>query len=143
MEKSIKIPLYLFGAFVLFAILHNAMYGLFGIEEPVFFFLALLSALGFAVSLIYALIVFITKLVKRDIKSSKKGLGKSERTIIKYYWTVLIMILGMVLNYLNLGVKEFAGFNRVGTYLIYVGFLGIILVTLQALWKKKKKVGIK
>ena len=54
------------GAFIISAALHNAMSALFGIEEPVFFFIAVIIApLAFAVGLIGSLVVFITGLFSR------------------------------------------------------------------------------
>ncbi|HEY92566.1 MAG TPA: hypothetical protein G4O17_02325 [Dehalococcoidia bacterium] len=54
------------GAFIISAVLHNSMSALFGIEEPVFFFIAVIIApLAFAVGLIGSLVVFITGLFSR------------------------------------------------------------------------------
>jgi len=47
-------------AFIISVFLHNALSGLFGIEEPVFFFISVFIApLGFAVGLIGSLVIFI------------------------------------------------------------------------------------
>ena len=52
--------------FVLSAFLHNAISALFGLEEPVFFFIAVFIApLALAVGLIGTLTVFITGLGSR------------------------------------------------------------------------------
>ena len=54
------------GAFIISAFLHNAMSGLFGIEEPVFFSIAVfISPLAFAIGLIGILEVLITGLFNR------------------------------------------------------------------------------
>ena len=46
--------------FILGVFLHNALSGLFGVEEPVFFFVSVfLAPLGFAVGLIGSLVVFV------------------------------------------------------------------------------------
>jgi hypothetical protein len=50
-KKLLKNPLLFFAAFIVFTILHNAVYGLFKIEEPLFFSLALLS-LGVSIFLL-------------------------------------------------------------------------------------------
>jgi len=53
-------------AFILSAFLHNALSGLFGIEEPVFFFIAVcIAPLAFAVGLIGSLVIFIMGLLAR------------------------------------------------------------------------------
>jgi hypothetical protein len=64
MKKLIKKPILLFLLFIVFTILHNAFYAIFKFEEPVFFFLALLSALLFLISVIYNIIIFIRKKIK-------------------------------------------------------------------------------
>ncbi|MBU3957147.1 hypothetical protein KKI19_02640 [Patescibacteria group bacterium] len=61
MRKQIKISLFLLGGAVLSSILHNAVYGLFGVEEPVFFSLILLLALAFVVSIGYNFFTFLQK----------------------------------------------------------------------------------
>ena len=45
-------------AFIISVFLHNAISGLFGVEEPVFFFIALLSIVAFAVGIIGSLVIF-------------------------------------------------------------------------------------
>jgi len=62
--KMLKVFLTTFGisvaAFIISVFLHNALSGLFGIEEPVFFFISVFIApLGFAVGLIGSLVIFI------------------------------------------------------------------------------------
>jgi len=50
--------------FILSAFLHNAISGLFDIEEPVFFFIAVFIApLAFAVGLVGSLVIFIRGLL--------------------------------------------------------------------------------
>jgi len=52
------------GVFIISAFLHNAISGVFGIEEPVFFSIAVLvSPLAFAVGLIGSLVLFVKGLV--------------------------------------------------------------------------------
>ena len=48
------------GAFIISVFLHNAVSGLFGIEEPVFFFIAVfITPLAFAVGLVGSLVLFV------------------------------------------------------------------------------------
>ena len=52
--------------FILSVFLHNALSGLFGIEEPVFFFISIfLAPLGFAVGMIGSLVIFIQGLLAK------------------------------------------------------------------------------
>ncbi|MCX6759385.1 MAG: hypothetical protein NT012_02380 [Candidatus Nealsonbacteria bacterium] len=67
MEKQTKITYLLFGLTILSVILHNAISAFFEIEEPVFFILALVFALGFAISVIYNLISYIKKGEPKDL----------------------------------------------------------------------------
>lgn len=53
--------------FFLSAFLHNVLSGLFGIEEPVFFTIAVIVApLGLAVGLIGSLVIFLKGLLSRS-----------------------------------------------------------------------------
>lgn len=61
MEKRLKITLLLFGLAIGLSILHNAVYGIFGFEEPVFFTLSLLSALGFLIMAVYSGVLYFRK----------------------------------------------------------------------------------
>ena len=67
MKKQTKITFILLGLAVLSAILHNAVFAIFEIEEPVFFILTLLFALAFVVSVFWNLI-----LILRDMLGKKK-----------------------------------------------------------------------
>ena len=52
--------------FILSVFLHNALSGLFGIEEPVFFIISVfLAPLGFAVGIIGSLVIFIQGLLAK------------------------------------------------------------------------------
>ncbi|MFC1869756.1 hypothetical protein ACFLYE_00620 [Chloroflexota bacterium] len=54
------------GAFIISVFLHNAISGLFGIEEPVFFSIAVfVSPLAFAVGLIGSLVIFVRGLFRK------------------------------------------------------------------------------
>jgi len=67
MEKQTKITYILVGLSVLSVILHNAFYGLFKIEEPVFFILTFVFAISFVISVIYYTISYIKKGEPRDL----------------------------------------------------------------------------
>jgi hypothetical protein len=56
------------GAFIISVFLHNAISGLFDIEEPVFFFIAVFVApLGFALGLIGSLVMFLKGLFSKPL----------------------------------------------------------------------------
>jgi len=129
MEKATKIAISLFAAFVIFAILHNAMYGLFGTEEPVFFILALVSGFGFIVSTIYAIIIGI-----------KHGKKKPNKITLMYVFAISSLVTGLLLNYFKIGRSDFSAFGSVGNWLIYIGFFGLIFSTIRLILKPQKRV---
>ena len=55
------------GAFVVSFILHNAISGLLDVEEPVFFFIALLSLVALGVGLIGSLVIFVKGLLSKPL----------------------------------------------------------------------------
>jgi len=56
MKTLIKIPLLLLALAIISAIIHNAIYALFEIEEPVFFILTFVFLLGAIVFAVYKMI---------------------------------------------------------------------------------------
>lgn len=58
-------PLWLAALFVISSILHNLVSAALGIEEPVFFMIAMLSALAFVVSVIYLIVVLTRRAFKK------------------------------------------------------------------------------
>lgn len=67
MEKQTKISFGLLALSIVLAVLHNALYGLIGIEEPVFFSLTLLLALAFVISLAYNIFTYSQKGKPKDL----------------------------------------------------------------------------
>lgn len=67
MEKQTKIIYILVGLSILSVILHNAFYGLFKIEEPVFFILTFVFAISFVVFVIYSTISYFKKGEPKDL----------------------------------------------------------------------------
>lgn len=87
MAKQIKISFLLLGLAVFFSVLHNMVYALFGVEEPVFFSLTLLLFLAFVVSIPYNIFVCIRR--KKTKKKPKKNQEKEkvkERLRNLGYW---------------------------------------------------------
>ena len=67
MTKQIKIIYILVGLSVFSVILHNAIYGIFKIEEPVFFILTFVFAIFFVASVIYNTISYFRKREPKDL----------------------------------------------------------------------------
>jgi len=68
---------------------------------------------------------------------NKKQLDK--RRVWKYAFIMPVIILGFILNYFNIE-KEFLGFNSLGNWLIYVGFIMLATTTLQFIFSKKRVI---
>lgn len=49
-----------------------------------------------------------------------------------------MLILGALINHFNLGAGNFYVYGSVGTYLIYLGFIGLIIATLTEIRRREK-----
>lgn len=58
MEKTTKITFSLFAAALVSMVIHNTLYGIWRLEEPVFFLLSLTLFLGFVVSVVWNLVTY-------------------------------------------------------------------------------------
>ena len=67
METQTKLTYYLFGGIILGSIFHNTLSVLLGFEEPVFFFLSLLSIFGFFASIVYNILTYAQKGEPKDL----------------------------------------------------------------------------
>ncbi len=65
---------------------------------------------------------------------------KTTRRIIKYALAFALIIVGGLLNQFNLGAESFSLYGSVGTYLLYIGFMGLIVATLTEVWRKNRVV---
>mgnify|MGYP001051711532 CR=1 FL=1 len=65
---------------------------------------------------------------------------RKKRRIMKYGFASALLVLGLALNYLNLGANGFSVYGSVGTYLIYMGFMSLVVATLTELWRKDRIV---
>ncbi|MCW8965983.1 MAG: DUF2178 domain-containing protein [Candidatus Pacearchaeota archaeon] len=55
----------------------------------------------------------------------------------KYLFSAGFILFGLILNFFKIGIGHFAGFNSVGSWVIYAGFLIAIIATI--IYKRKKK----
>lgn len=85
MEKQTKLSYYLLGLSIISSVLHNVVYGLFGIEEAIFFSLTLLLALAFIISIFYNIFTYI-----------KNGKPKD---LWKLGWLGLLGLIGFLSNF--------------------------------------------
>ncbi|MBN2142333.1 DUF2178 domain-containing protein [Candidatus Woesearchaeota archaeon] len=73
------------------------------------------------------------------MQHDKEGAKKS-RKAWKYGFGIAVILLGAILNLTTAGQGEFLGFGTVGNWLVYVGFISMAIVTLQAMSSKKRVV---
>lgn len=62
------------------------------------------------------------------------------RTTLKFAFALCWILFGLLLNHFNLGTKAFRTFNSLGTYFIYIGFVGLFIVGLTEVRRKEKLV---
>lgn len=67
MEQQTLVTYIFAGTFFAATILHNFMFGLFGFEEAFFFFMAIISAFLFPLSIVYNVFTYMTKRKPRDV----------------------------------------------------------------------------
>lgn len=85
MEKQTRLSYWLLFSSIICSILHNAVYGLFGIEEPIFFSLTLFLALAFIVCVFYNIFTYKTKGTPKDLW--------------KLGWLGLLGLIGLLPNF--------------------------------------------
>ena len=63
---------------------------------------------------------------------------RKTRILLKFLWAFGMIALGLLLNHFNLGVGSFVCYGSVGSYLIYAGFLSLIVISLAEVFRKKQ-----
>ncbi|MBU1135913.1 MAG: hypothetical protein KJ559_00165 [Nanoarchaeota archaeon] len=61
------------------------------------------------------------------------------RVTIMYAIALVAFILGLLFNYFKIGSPHFQTFGSVGNWLIYLGFVGLIIATVRLIFVSKKK----
>ncbi len=65
---------------------------------------------------------------------------KSKKELIwRFSFSISLIILGLLLEINNIS-REFLGFNSIGNWLIYVGFIILAITTINLIFKKERKV---
>ncbi len=67
MTKSVILSYLLFGLSIVSGFVHNAIYGLFLVEEPVFFMLNLIFFLAFLISVFYNIVIYMKTGKPKDL----------------------------------------------------------------------------
>lgn len=66
-------------------------------------------------------------------------MDKKKRFVWRYIFSAIIILVGASLESYSIG-KEFLGFSTIGSWMIYVGFIMLAVIALQAFLKKEKIV---
>ena len=61
------------------------------------------------------------------------------KELYRYGFALIVLVLGLLLSYFKIG-NTFLGFSSVGTWLIYIGFIMLAIITLQFFSNKKRIV---
>ena len=112
------ISIALFEFFIIFVFLHNAMYGIFGIEEPIFFMMAIIVVIGFVISVITNFINLMIRIIRRKIK-----LSFNKQNIIAYGCTFMVFLI-VVLFVINIFIPGFLG--SYSSWIFPLSFVAII-----------------
>lgn len=70
--------------------------------------------------------------------TSKKAFTKKQ-AIPRYVFAFVLIIAGIVTNYLEIS-KEFLGFQSIGTWMIFVGFIMLAIITISLMTHRKRIV---
>jgi len=62
------------------------------------------------------------------------------RIKLSYGISLFFILIGLVFNYFKIGEPNFQIYGSVGNWLVYIGFIGIIIATIRKLSKKQKKI---
>lgn len=82
MQKRIKITIWLLGIFLVSVIAHNIILRVLKREDAVFFFIALISAIGSGVFVVYNMIIFMEELLglkKGEVQLAGKSIIKKKK----------------------------------------------------------------
>lgn len=63
---------------------------------------------------------------------------RKHRIGVKFIWSFGLIVLGLLLNFFSVGLNEFVGYPSVGSFLIYIGFLGFVVVIVSQLRNKDR-----
>jgi len=69
--------------------------------------------------------------------ASKKVVTKKSM-VLRVVFIAVLIIAGLLLNHYNIGANELFGYSTVGNYLIYIGFVMILVTSLMYFTKREK-----
>jgi len=61
------------------------------------------------------------------------------KTILKYGFAAALIIIGLLFNHYGYGSEDFRIFGSVGNYLVYIGFIILLISAVRQIFVKKKK----
>jgi len=63
---------------------------------------------------------------------------KKTRRQISFLWAFGMILAGFLLNHFRIGMNEFVGYATVGTYLMYIGILGLVIIAIMPVINRNK-----
>jgi len=61
------------------------------------------------------------------------------KLILRYGLSLVLIAMGLLLNHYGLGSPEFTIFGSIGSYLVYIGFVMLLITAVRQIFVKKEK----
>jgi len=59
---------------------------------------------------------------------------------ISYAFGIAMLVIGILLNHFGIGTNGFMEFSSLGNFLVYVGFISLLITSVRVISKKERKV---
>ena len=66
-------------------------------------------------------------------------MDEKTKIMLKYGFAILMIAFGLLLNHYGLGSPEFTIYGSIGNFLVFIGFLMLVLALIMQMFRKKKK----
>lgn len=127
LKSLIKQPLIFLAAFIVFTLLHNAIYAIFKFEEPILFFFALASFLAFVINASYRVFLYI--------KAGKSALAKTKRALLVGFIITILALDWAALDDITTGSQP----SYTGEYAVLAASTIIFAALISIYFRTKKK----
>jgi len=61
------------------------------------------------------------------------------KSILRYGLSLVLIAMGLLFNHYGLGSPEFTIFGSIGSYLVYIGFVMLLITAVRQIFVKKEK----
>jgi len=72
------------------------------------------------------------------LKMTSKKVVTKKGMMLRVVFIAFLMVTGLLLNHYNIGTNELFGYSTVGNYLIYIGFVMILVTSIMYFTKREK-----